>query len=148
VSLPIRLGRPSDMAFVIDSWTKSYEGGPPYRGCSFEHYRTDMTKAIRRICDKAELRVAYDPKDDDHLVGYACFTGRELHYLYVKKDFRAEVTPEHLLRDAQIDSFTFGGRHIQDALDGFRGAHYETDPEGKRHWKPPSGWRFTPRITL
>ncbi len=148
MSLPIRLGRPSDMAFVVHSWVHSHEGAQPFKGCSHEHYKVEMTRAVRRLCDKAELRIAYDPKDDDGIVGYACFTGRELHYLYVKKDFRDVLKPEHLLADVKIDSFTFVGRHLQDALDGFRGSHWEVDPDGNRHWKAPPGWRYTPRITI
>lgn len=136
------------MAFVIDSWTKSYEHGAPFKGCSYEHYKTEMTRAIRRICDKADLHVAYNPHDDDHIVGYACFTEKELHYLYVKKDFRDAVKPEHLLKGITIDSYTFGGRTMQDMLAGYKGSTYDTDPEGHKHWKPPTGWRFTPRITI
>jgi hypothetical protein len=148
MTLPIRLGRAADMAFVISSWLHSYEGGPPFRGTPYEHYKAEMTRAIRRLCDRAELRVAYDPKDDDHIVGYAAFTGSELHYLYVKKNFRAELTPEHLLSNVKLDAFTFRGRHMQDALEGFRGCTYTKDDKGETTWHPPTGWRYTPRITI
>jgi hypothetical protein len=107
-----------------------------------------MTRAIRRLCEKAELRVAHNPQDDDHIVGFACFTKSELHYLYVKKDFRAELKAEHLLAGVPLDSYTFLGRYMQDALDGYQGAGWDAPAGQSRQWKGPKGWRFTPRITI
>lgn len=114
------------MAFVIDAWKRSFEGAPAVRGAEREHYRTEMTRAIRRLCDHAEIRVACDPTDEDTIVGFVAFTGGELHYVYVKRDFRGLGIAKDLLKGVPITAYTF------------------TTPLAR----PRKGWAFTPRFTI
>jgi GNAT superfamily N-acetyltransferase len=126
VTLRIRLAKPDDMAFVIDAWRRSYEDAPAVRGAEREWYRIEMTRAIRRLCDKAEVRVACDPEDEDTMVGFVAFTGDELHYAYTKKDFRGMGVSRQLLEGVPITAYTFRSNNA----------------------RPPQGWRYTPRFTI
>ncbi len=130
MTFPLRSARASDMAFVIDAWKKSYEGAPAVRGADREHYRVEMTRAIRRLCDRAEIRIATAPDDDDHLLGFAAFVttddGAELHYVYVKQDFRKMGIARALLADLKVTAYTFLSNTA----------------------RPPKGWAYRPRFTI
>lgn len=126
MTLRIRLAKPDDFAFIIDAWRRSYEGSPAVRGAEREHYRIEMTRAIRRLCDRAEVRVACDPQDEDTVVGFAAFTGDELHYAYTKKDFRGIGVAKQLLEGVPIAAYTFQSNNA----------------------RPPQGWAFRPRFTI
>lgn len=127
-TLPIRAMRESDLAFVVDSWKRSYEGAAAVAGCDRDHYRAEMTTAIRRLCGRPDVtvRICTAPDDDDHLIGFACFRAGELHYVYVKQDFRGKGIARSLLQGAPITSYTF------------------LSPTARRR----KGWRYTPRFTI
>lgn len=126
MNLRVRIAKPGDMAFVIDAWKRSFEGAPAVRHADREHYREEMTRAIRRLCDRAEVRVACDPSDEDTIVGFCAFTGTELHYVYVKKDFRGHGIAKGLLHGVPITTYTFATPTV----------------------RPRLGWAFTPRFTI
>ena len=149
-SLRIRAGRPSDHALVVDSWKRSFEGSPSVRACDREHYRTEMTRTIRRLLDRATVRVACDPDDEDTVVAWVAFTGRELHWGYVKEAFRTECKLAALLEGVTIDSYTFRGRMLEHALVGINGCRFEAVNDNDKHatWHPPKGWRYTPRFSI
>lgn len=130
VSLRIRPAREGDMAFVVDAWKRSFEGAPAVRGADREHYRVEMTCAIRRLCSRAEVRIACDPTDEDTIVGFAAFTRTgetaELHYIYVKKDFRGSGHARELLQGVNVTSYTFATPTV----------------------RPRKDWAFTPRFTI
>jgi len=126
MSLCVRAAGPDDLAFVIDAWRRSYEDAPAVRGAEREHYRTEMTRAIRRLLDRAECRVACDADDPDTIVGFAAFTGDELHYCYTKKDFRGIGVARQLLEGAPITAYTCRSNNA----------------------RPPAGWAYRPRFTI
>ena len=114
------------MAFVVDAWKRSFEDAPSVKGCEPEHYKAEMTRAIRRLCAHGTVRIACDPTDEDAIVGFAAFTGPELHYVYVKQPFRKMGIARMLLDGVAITRYTFRSRQA----------------------RPPSGWRYTPRFTI
>ena len=130
MTFPIRPAREGDIAFILDAWKKSYEGAPAVRGAHREHYRTEMTRAIRRLCERGEVRIATAPDDDDHLLGFAAFTqaddGAELHYVYVKQDFRKLGIARALLAGVDVTAYTFVSNTA----------------------RPPKGWAYKPRMTI
>jgi len=157
VSLPLRAPKHDDVGYIIDTWRKSFLGGPGWscalavKGCDSEHYFTEMNRTIRGYLSRCDVRVAHNPNDPDHIVGYVCFSGREFHYGYIKKDFRGDVTVSDLLKDVDIDSYTFSCPYLEQLLLGLRGCRLEiTQKNGReeRHWLPPEGWRFTPRFSV
>ena len=125
--LKVRAARAEDMAFISNAWIWSYyEGTPAFRGIADkDHFRLEMTKTIRRICDNAEVRVACDPSDEDTLVGFCAFGLGTLHYVYVKRDFRGMGVARTLLEGVPIKAYSFRTANA----------------------KPRAGWRFTPRFT-
>lgn len=130
MTFPIRPARDGDMAFVVDTWKNSFEGSAAVHGADREHYRIEMKRAIRRLCDRAEVRIATAPDDDDHLLGFTAFAktddGAELYYIYVKADFRGMGIARALLSGVNVKSYTFRSKSA----------------------RPRSGWAFTPRFTI
>jgi ribosomal protein S18 acetylase RimI-like enzyme len=128
--LRVRPAKATDMPFVHDSWRRSFEGAPAVRLADREHLRVEMRRVINRLCDHATVLVACDTTDEDTLVGFAAFTERdgrsELHYVYVKKDFRGMGIARSLLANARVATFTF------------------LTPSAR----PRKGWVFTPRFTI
>lgn len=145
--LPIRPMKQSDRAFVEGAWLRTFEGAPAVRGADREHYKTEMLRAIRRLLDRATVRVACDPLEEDSIVGWAAYTGREFHYGLVKDTFRSHCDLAYILAGVDLDAYTFRGRHIEHALVGVSGCEYTPDGEHFK-WTPPKGWRFTPRFTI
>jgi GNAT superfamily N-acetyltransferase len=99
----VRLGRPSDLPFVVDSWVK--------RGHARGERLRDATARVRAILadDTTELRVACLPDDEDAILGWAAVTTDEsprLHYAYVRKECRRQGIANALLPD--IDASTRG----------------------------------------
>jgi GNAT superfamily N-acetyltransferase len=97
----IRRVYPSDLDFIIDTWTRSYrERGKlcPYiiEGLFFHEH----SNLIRQIFGRAETFVACDKDDDEMIIGYivaAPGMTDVLHYVYVKKAFRRMGVTRSLL---------------------------------------------------
>ena len=105
--------------------------GVGVEGADAEHYHREIQRIFDRILPRATVKIACDPKDPDNLVGFAVFTGTELHYVYVKQDFRKLGAVRDLLAGLDIRSYTF-----------------KTLP-GERRLRPATrGWAFTPRFTI
>ncbi len=129
-----RPARESDHAFIADSWRRSFEGAPSVHGADREHYKHEMTRLIRSLLQAkgTTTYVACDQEDDDVLLGFACFSERELHYVYVRADFRQMGIAKSLLgMSAEIAQYTFR------TLMGERRLHARE-----------RGWKYTPRFTL
>jgi len=94
IPFAIRMGRPSDLPFVTDSWVKrGHEKGERLR---------DATARVRRILasPSSVLRVAVLPDDDDAIIGWAVITADDppqLHYAYVRKELRGQGIAKVLL---------------------------------------------------
>ena len=132
MSIRIRPAKVTDQAFIQDAWKRSFEGSPAVRGADREHYRNEMERTIARLCARATVLVACDVKDEDTLVGFAVYSswkgyaGNELHYVYVKKDFRGHRIASDLLKDANIKAYTFATMSA----------------------RAPKDWVYTPRFTI
>jgi len=131
LTLRIRTAKEADMPFIVDSWKRSYEGAPAVRGADRDHYRIEMSRTIRRICDRATVRVACDPEDESTLVGFAAYlqntdSSATLCYCYVKKDFRGMGIARDLLKGVPITAYAFLSNNA----------------------RPREGWRYCPRFTI
>jgi len=127
MSLPVRPFRESDTGYVLDAWRENYMmHGQDMRGANRVHMRGELEQAIRRLIRRATIRIAHNPADDDHLIGFAAFTGHELHYVYVKAAFRGRGIARALLKDAPITGYTFRTTGV----------------------RAPQGWDFTPRLCI
>lgn len=146
MSLRTRPMTSDDYGFVVDSWRNSYEGAPAVHGADREHFRVTMEKTIARLLEGATVLVRCDERDPSTIVGWVAFTGSELHWGYVKRDFRKECHLADILEGVAIDSYTYRGRILEQLLEGIGGCRFSQDERGKYTWHPPKGWRFTPRI--
>lgn len=128
----IRAGKPSDRAFVENAWRATMLAtSPACVGADPKAFHNEMTRLFERLLPSATVRVACDPKDPDTLVGFVCFTGPELHYVYVAGPFRKLGVVPMLLAGLDITRFTF-----------------KTLP-GERRLKPKErSWVFAPKFTL
>lgn len=128
----IRDGKASDRAFIENSWRSTMLAtSPQAMGADPKHFHAEMTRMFEHIFTHARVRVACDPQDPDTLVGFACFTGPELHFVYVAGPFRKLGVVPMMLAGLDISRFTF-----------------KTLP-GERRLKPRErSWVFTPRFTL
>ena len=132
MSLPVRDFRPSDFAFVLDAWRKSLEAAPGFRGADHEHFRHEVEAAVTRLVRRGYCRIAYNPADDDHLIGFAAYgdypskAWKELHFVYVKRDFRGKGIARRLLEGLDIGSYTFLTATV----------------------RPPKKWAYTPRLCI
>jgi hypothetical protein len=130
--IKVRHARADDRAFIENAWratmlalSSSAQGAEP------GHFHGEMTRVFERIIPGSTLRVASDVVDDSTLVGFACATGPELHYVYIAGPFRKMGVVARLLEGLEIKRYTF-----------------RTDP-GMRRLRPRErGWVYTPRFTL
>lgn len=129
----IREAKPGDMAFVRDAWRRSYEPESIVYRINRSTYARLMDIMMDRLLDEpgAKVRIAVDAKDDDTFVAFAVMREPELHYVYVKHDFRRQGLVPDMLKDAVIHSHTF------------------LTKLGNERLRPHArGWGFHPRCSL
>lgn len=87
----IRYAVDADLAFVLDSWMRTYRTDSVF-GHSLQHH---VFAPSHRLCAleaiaRGELRVAADPEDERVIWGWALLRPAEarVDYVYVKGDFR------------------------------------------------------------
>jgi hypothetical protein len=88
VDVKLREMRPSDEAFIANSWKESFRWSPSVRWIPNGPYFGEMNKRVRDIVARAKVLVACNPVADDHIVGWCCTEGNVLHYVYVKTPLR------------------------------------------------------------
>ena len=105
IRFALRLGRASDVPFVVDSWAK--------RGHHRGERLRDATARIRAIlaAPSTELRVAALSDDEDAILGWAVVDvgapdvsgvpAPRLHYVYVRKELRGQGIARALLTDIE-----------------------------------------------
>lgn len=127
----IRDADENDWPFMRKAWRETFQyGSLAVDGADKEHYFAEMTRLFAAIVPHASARIACDATDDDVRVGFACWTGDTLHYVYVQRDFRgARIVPD-LLDSLPIKAYSF------------------TTLQCVKRLKPlVRGWAFKPRFT-
>lgn len=130
----LRPGRPSDYAYVVDTWLTSHAhsgiGREMLRGGI---YWSDYKPIVRALLGTQRLTVACDPKDDDAILGWACTSGAppgeldpRVYYVYVRGGGRRCGIARALLADFLAHPCTF--THLP--------------PHGKL--PIPEAWQFDP----
>jgi len=88
----LRPGRPSDHAFVVDSWLTSNAKTARARDMlEAGIYWTEHKATVRRLLDEQLLLVAFAPPDEDAILGWACISTPPpgnpdpiVYYVYVR----------------------------------------------------------------
>lgn len=94
IPVSLRPATAGDLGLVYSSWMRSYWDAKPasLAGVPRELYFSDaghhgvIDRLLRR--PDAILSVACDTKDHDEIYGWACWSARALHYVYVKELWR------------------------------------------------------------
>lgn len=134
IPVRVRPHRETDLAFVVDTWRRSFAEDSWLSRFDKDVYFKVMARWIRDITREAgaDIRIASDVEDEDAIVGFACATGPELHYVYVRggKDtsMRRMGIARLLLEGLDITSYSC------------------RTPAGERRLKPTErGWTYAPR---
>ena len=90
----IRLMKPSDRAFVANSWLRSYEWSRDSGGLSRQAYWQSHGPMVDAILDRSRVDVFCDPEDEWHVLGWVCYEPEVLHFVYVKTGMRDNKFPE------------------------------------------------------
>lgn len=90
----IRPVLPEDLAFIYNSWLKSYKFGSESMksmrsGTFFENYR----EILDYILTNSEILIACLPEDENIILGYICYenilaNSHLIHYCFIKETFR------------------------------------------------------------
>ncbi len=121
----------ADWDFMRKAWRETFQfGSLAVDGADKAHYFAEMTRLFAAIAPMASARIASDPEDDDVRIGFACFQGDTLYYVYVMKDFRGHGIAAALLEGVPIK------------------AHAFTTLQFVKRIRPRDrGWAFKPRFT-
>jgi GNAT superfamily N-acetyltransferase len=87
----LRSPNPSDLPFIINSWTESYKDSkynPIYGPAYFYYFRL----LLNRLIPKSLITVICNPDDPDQIYGWGCYTITDnqliVHWIYIKYTFR------------------------------------------------------------
>ncbi len=109
-----RIGRSSDLAFVVDCWAK-YENR-----CDDSKRISDITRQARRllgvpfglahaVVELPRLLVAHVPGEPDAILGWAAFEGGPvgcIHYVYVRSAARRQGVARALVGDIETVEYS------------------------------------------
>ena len=90
----IRVGTPEDMDFIADSWRRSYDDSPWAR-CpgGLREYISTQSQVIQQCLKTSDVVVAHPVEPDNvptQIMGWMCYRGTVVHYVYVKAPFRRQ----------------------------------------------------------
>jgi len=132
------LATPDEMAFVYDSWARSFQKSP-WSGCIPNHLYPQVSRAAAaEIVDRSRVLVAYAELPDGarRIMGYSVSEPDRqiLHWLFVKQDYRKLGVGRELLAATMRD---FGQReavytHRTKASAGFLGPSFRWEPKYAR----------------
>lgn len=88
--IAVRLARPADLAFIRNSWLRSYHEHGPLNHVPNDVFFADAGHwgVVDRCLRGSATLVAYPLHDSDSILGWACAGPSVLHYTYVKAPFR------------------------------------------------------------
>jgi ribosomal protein S18 acetylase RimI-like enzyme len=128
----IRDAEAADWPWMRKAWRETFlHGSLAVHGADKQSYFDEMTRLFAAIAPNASARIACDPADDDNLLGFACFEGATLFYIYVLKDFRRDGIVALLLDQIPITAYAFSTMQFV------------------RRLRPRErGWKFAPSFTF
>jgi hypothetical protein len=88
----LRAATQADVAFIFNSWLKSFKNANAVRGILPPVYFEFQHKVIEALLQRANVQVACNPAAENEIWGYAVYETVEgvsvLHYAYVKELYR------------------------------------------------------------
>ncbi len=97
-----------DWPFMRKAWSETFlSGSPAVQGADRQLYFDEMTRLFAAIVPTARARIACDPEDDRNQLGFACYTGTILYFVYVLQDFRRNGLVPMMLEGLPIKHYSF-----------------------------------------
>jgi GNAT superfamily N-acetyltransferase len=91
MAIQIRPGKAEDKAFIISTWVRGqYYGDAWFTAIDTEAYYMNYSKYLEALLIKSDITVACLSEDEDIILGYAVSSPGELHWVFVKKPWRAQ----------------------------------------------------------
>ena len=117
--------QPDDTALLFNSWCRQIRGKRPFDKMSNEDFKLYVDNIIRKIVVESDIDVAYPEGDPSVVIGFLCCDRelRNLHYLYIKKDFRRGGVASWLMRQRFGDDLGKCGLTLTHALPYWK--HYK-----------------------
>lgn len=102
LDLVVRAMVSSERAIVANSWIRSYERRRPEIVLPVV-WRRGHARVVDALLSRSSVYVAELKDAPGEVLGWACFSGDDLHYAYTKKDYRgagvcAEVVSSAMVR--------------------------------------------------
>lgn len=88
-TIQIRDAKPEDLPLIYSTWLLGL-----YHGCDWfsrikkESFFRNYKVVIERLIPKCEVKVACLADDEDVILGYVCYRGENLDWIFVKKAWR------------------------------------------------------------
>jgi hypothetical protein len=124
MSFHIRPAKKEDVAFLLDSWMKSWRVNK-FSGCipNNEFYSVTRNNIENLVARGSKFRVAVLDKDEDAILGWICYeklkSGDDcVHYMYVKDPY-LKMGIGNKLAD-EVASTGFFSYHFHQVTDFFR----------------------------
>ena len=124
------------MAFVYDSWARSFQKSP-FAGCIPNHLYPQVSRAASaEIADRAKVLVAYADLEDGtrRIVGYSVSEPERkiLHWLFIKNDYRRLGYGTALLKETCGDNDQWFYTHRTRSSVPFLGPRFRWDDKYAR----------------
>jgi GNAT superfamily N-acetyltransferase len=105
MNIVIRQPSSKDHPFIYSTWLRNVyyditESLRPNQDAYFKSQSAMISKLLQD--DRTRVRVAGDTVDDLWIAGYSVSLANELHFIYVRKDFRKQGLATLLLKDLPI----------------------------------------------
>ena len=133
----------ADTNFVFDSWLKSWRKSRYAGVVQNDDYYATYRKTIERLIMRgAEIKVACNPENENHILGYLCYEitpdGYSIvHFLYVKDPFLKQGIEFDLLSELPGQKPGFYSFNTQQIKSGLQTRW----PEQNWQWSPEIGRR-------
>lgn len=89
--------QPSDQAMVYIDWLRSYQPSLDVRGTGPTEYRDGMGRRILRLLAASQTAIAVHASYPTAALGWCCFAGDAVHFVYVKSEARRKGIAHELL---------------------------------------------------
>lgn len=87
-TIALRKATTEDLKFVHSSWVTNYGHVWGYKNMPISLFKAEMDAYVDRRTANDTVLIAYFPDVPDEILGWACFSGDTLHYVYVKGVYR------------------------------------------------------------
>lgn len=99
----IRRFKPQDLHLIFSSWIGSYSRFTPIRGGHYPKLYDERIKALIGG-EHTRIRVAHSVQDEDRIFGWAICEGPVLHFVFVKKIWRAKGVGRALVAALELQA--------------------------------------------